>query len=486
MKTNYLKFSLFLITCLCLDFQELKPQCSATSITPDATSTCYNFSDYTTYSGSSPCAGAGFGGSGDVKVIPICTNSSAQCIVISASGLPGNGGVSFALYSGCTGNPPTLSGYVTNSGACYSNATNAVWTSQRASLSPNTCYYLAVWSKNGFPTGSQFCTYVTNPTYDYCTTAAPLGTSPQNFNNYCYTIGSDGSYTEPPPSQFCASSLQNNAWYTFTVNCSCTPPCQVTGTVGNIVCYGGGAGFQLGFWSGSCSSLSYLGCTSGSGGTVTFTLNNASPCQVVRLGMDGNSGANCSYSIAMTNVVPLPIELINIGGKAEEKSNRLFWSTATEKDNAYFTIEKSPDGINFNVLSKVNGAGTSYTRIDYEYVDDHPYEGITYYQLSQTDYDGTTKKLGIIAVDNKSKVKDIEFVPNPVSENGILKIPTYKEEDISISIEDITGKIIESKNITIEPGTNAFEVNFSSLEKGMYFIHISSRTKNQYIKVAKE
>ena len=96
------------------------------------------------------------------------------------------------------------------------------------------------------------------------------------------------------------------------------------------------------------------------------------------------------------------------------------------------------------------------------------------------------KKLGIIAVDNKSKVKDIEFVPNPVSENGILKIPTYKQEDISISIEDITGKIIESKNITIDPGTNTFEVNFSSLEKGMYFIHISSRTKNQYIKIAKE
>jgi len=222
------------------------------------------------------------------------------------------------------------------------------------------------------------------------------------------------------------------------------------------------------------------------GGLLPFTVNNLSPCQVVKLGMDGNAGANCSYSIAMTNVLPLPIELINIGGKAEEKSNRIFWSTATEKDNAYFTIEKSLDGLNFNVLSKVNGAGTSYTRIDYEYVDDRPYEGITYYQLSQTDYDGTTKKLGIIAVDNKSKVKDIEFVPNPVSENGILKIPTYKEEDISISIEDITGKIIESKNITIEPGTNAFEVNFSSLEKGMYFIHISSRTKNQYIKVAKE
>jgi len=139
---------------------------------------------------------------------------------------------------------------------CYSDASNFIWTSALTTLLPNTCYYLLVWSKNGFPTGSQFCANViTNPPYDYCTTAAPLGTSPQNFDNYCYTAGSDGSYTEPPPSQFCAGSLENNAWYTFTVDCSCTPPCQVTGTIGNIVCYGGAQGFQLGFWSGSCSSL---------------------------------------------------------------------------------------------------------------------------------------------------------------------------------------------------------------------------------------
>ena len=486
MKPNYLKFSFFLITCLCLDFQELKPQCNSSSVTPGSTSFCYNFSGYTSYSGSSPCAGSGFGGPGTVKVIPICTNSSAQCIVISASGLPGSDGVSFALYSGCTGSPPSLSGYVSDSRACYSDATNAVWTSQGLGLSPNTCYYLHVWSKNGFPSSSQFCTYVTNPTYDYCTNAAPLGTSTQNFDNYCYTAGSDGSYTEPPPSQFCAGSLENNAWYYFTADCNCTPPCQVTGTVGDINCYGGNSAFQLGFWSGSCSSLTYLGCVSGSGGTVTFTINNLSPCQQIIMGMDGNAGANCNYNITMSNVMPLPIELIHLGGQNEKGYNRLFWATATEKDNAYFTIEKSPDGINFNVLSKVNGAGTSYTRIDYEYVDDHPYEGITYYQLSQTDYDGTTKKLGIIAVDNKSKIKDIEFVPNPVSENGILKIPAYKEENISISIEDITGKIIESKNVTLDSGTNTFELNFSSLEKGLYFIHISSRTKNQYIKVARE
>lgn len=375
---------------------------------------------------------------------------------------------------------------MSNSTSCYPNASNFVWTSSGLGLSPNTCYYLYIWSKNGFPASSQLCYSVTTAIYDYCTSSAPLGTSTQTFNNYCYTAGSNGSYTEPPPSEFCASSLENNAWYTFTTSCSCTAPCQVTGTVGNIVCSGGGAGFQLGFWTGSCSSLTYLGCTSGSGGTVTFTLNSLSPCQTIIMGMDGNAGANCSYDITMSNVVPLPIELISFRGLSNSNFNTLQWSTATEKNNAYFTLEKSSDGINYAVLGKIAGAGDSYIRRDYEYIDEHPYSGITYYQLSQTDYDGTTKKLGIVAVQNDIKLKDIEIKPNPASETTIISIPSYKQKDVTIRLTDITGKIIEEKNVSLENGDNYYEIRLSSLEKGMYFVQITGRDINQSFKLVKE
>ena len=89
---------------------QVNAQCTAPSITPTSTSSCYSSSFYTNYSTSSPCTGSGFGGSGTAKIIPICTNGSADCIVMDYTGLPGSGGVSIELYSGCSGT--TLSGYV--------------------------------------------------------------------------------------------------------------------------------------------------------------------------------------------------------------------------------------------------------------------------------------------------------------------------------------------------------------------------------------
>lgn len=306
-------------------------------------------------------------------------------------------------------------------------------------------------------------------------------TCPSSFGGNCGLNGNDVPFVINNPSYFTFCATSDG---TFNINFdvgTCTQPLS------------GAQGSQMAILLGSATSLTLNQVAPNpmlpSSPIWTSSDFSLAAGQCAYLVVDVFAGDQCTYSYTLNNIgggCVLPIELIHLGGQNEKGYNRLFWATATEKDNAYFTIEKSPDGINFNVLSKVNGAGTSYTRIDYEYVDDHPYEGITYYQLSQTDYDGTTKKLGIIAVDNKSKIKDIEFVPNPVSENGILKIPAYKEENISISIEDITGKIIESKNVTLDSGTNTFELNFSSLEKGLYFIHISSRTKNQYIKVARE
>ncbi len=246
-----------------------------------------------------------------------------------------------------------------------------------------------------------------------------------------------------------------------------------------------GSGFQLGFWSGSCSSLSYLGCSSGVGGTVTFTINSLSPCQVVYLGMDGNAGANCSYDITMSNVVPLPIELIRFTAQNENGYNRIGWLTATEKDNAYFTLEKSEDGIHFEVLQKVTGANTSYVQRSYEVLDNKPFER-TYYQLSQTDYDGTTKHLGIVVVDNKNTLPEsISITPNPAQEDAVLSFHSNTIGTAEIRIADITGKLIESPNVELGIGKNEFHLNTSMLEKGIYFVSVHTRYSNQTIKLLK-
>lgn len=94
----------------------------------------------------------------------------------------------------------------------------------------------------------------------------------------------------------------------------------------------------------------------------------------------------------------LPIELISFTGDAVQEGVALHWSTATETDNDHFEILRSQDGMNFEVIDVVSGAGTSQVRHDYELLDDNAVNGVNYYKLRQTDTDGTSEEFYVIAV----------------------------------------------------------------------------------------
>jgi hypothetical protein len=459
-------FTLYIFVILGFFTFDLKSQCTAPSITPTSSSQCFSSSSYTSYSTSSPCAGSGFGGGGTAKIIPVCTNSSADCIVLDYTGLPGSGGVSIELYSGCSGT--TLSGYVSGSVTCYSNATDFVWSTADLGLSPNTCYYALVWSKNGFPAGSQFCTYTQTPPNDECTGALAIDATPQATDNYCMTPG----VSDPAPADLCATSLENTAWYTFTVQADG----DVIITIDNISCYGGGAGFQIGFFSGTCGSLTNDGCSSGSGGTVTATYTGLTAGDQLYIAIDGNAGAACGYDISATNTVPLPIELLSFDAKFnyEKQVVDLSWTTLTEINNDFFTIERTLDGKNYEVIAIVDGSGTINYVKDYGTVDESPYlNTISYYRLKQTDYDGKTTESALVAVSTKI-IDDVVVLPNPVSDNAILNISSYQTQNIIIKMYDMTGKLLVNKYASLQEGQNNISLNLQNLAKGIYMLTISN------------
>ena len=112
--------------------------------------------------------------------------------------------------------------------------------------------------------------------------------------------------------------------------------------------------------------------------------------------------------------VALPISLISFTGKNAGADNELKWVTASEKNNNYFTIEKTTDGTVFDILGVINGAGTSNAILDYKYTDYNVSSKLNYYRLKQTDYDGVFKYTDLISIDNRnSKVeKQIATITN--------------------------------------------------------------------------
>lgn len=87
---------------------------------------------------------------------------------------------------------------------------------------------------------------------------------------------------------------------------------------------------------------------------------------------------------------PLPIELLYFTAERDGDEVKLRWATASERDNDHFTVERSRDGVDFDPLVRVEGAGTSDAEREYAEVDRWPDQGILYYRLRQTDLDGAS------------------------------------------------------------------------------------------------
>jgi hypothetical protein len=96
----------------------------------------------------------------------------------------------------------------------------------------------------------------------------------------------------------------------------------------------------------------------------------------------------------------LPIELSAFTGQVEIDKNLLKWTTTSEKNNDYFTLEKSEDGEQWFTVSKIIGAGNSSFTKTYQAYDPTPKKVVNYYRLQQTDFDGTSKKFSIVVIDN--------------------------------------------------------------------------------------
>ena len=113
-------------------------------------------------------------------------------------------------------------------------------------------------------------------------------------------------------------------------------------------------------------------------------------------------------SIYESEPVNLPIELLYFKGSVYNSDNILHWSTASEDNNDYFTIEKTKDGIDWEILTRESGAGNSSNQLYYSSVDENVESIINYYRLKQTDYDGRFKYSDIISIDNRNNAESKE------------------------------------------------------------------------------
>lgn len=176
---------------------------------------------------------------------------------------------------------------------------------------------------------------------------------------------------------------------------------------------------------------------------------------------------------------PLPVELISFEAtKLSDEQVQLKWSTASEKNNDYFTIERSQDGVSFTEIKIVKGAGNSTVTSNYTIIDAEPLEGVNYYRLSQTDYDGTKevfKPISIFIAKDPSNLSKLKVLPNPFTDNFSVFFNANENIFAQVILLNLNGHVVSSEAMDITAGKNEYHfTNGDKLKPGTYILKIQT------------
>ncbi len=173
----------------------------------------------------------------------------------------------------------------------------------------------------------------------------------------------------------------------------------------------------------------------------------------------------------------LPVKLISFTGNTKQQSNVLNWQVSQEDHLAYYELQSSKDGINFNKVEKILAKGTT-TLINYEATDLLPLADVTYYRLKIVDLNNSFSHSPIIKINSIVK-KNILIFPTLITDKRVNIKTNETLLSAAIVIYDLVGKVVLSTLLPkrINSGeTVSVSINNQFFVKGNYVLAIVTDT----------
>jgi hypothetical protein len=185
-------------------------------------------------------------------------------------------------------------------------------------------------------------------------------------------------------------------------------------------------------------------------------------------------GQTTTINITVTGS-PLPVEMLSFTAHPVDNTVLLKWITASETNNYLFMIERSKDAKYFEEIGKVKGAGNTTIASNYIFSDEHPFDGISYYRLKQTDFNGAFVFSNVVSVNfGKEAFAFVTAYADYDDQTVNIFLNDNISEKITYRCADVFGKIISEGSQTAEPGVNKIIIDAKPLARSIYFITISN------------
>jgi hypothetical protein len=187
----------------------------------------------------------------------------------------------------------------------------------------------------------------------------------------------------------------------------------------------------------------------------------------------------------LSNSALIPVELMTFKGHTQGTNNVLEWATATELNNQEFVIERSLNGIDFQKIGAVKGAGNSNQINNYTFTDVNAPLSIAYYQLRQIDVNGRGTVSKSITIAQKGSNKEGVVRVYPSVTNALLTVDFVANTESTFKVMDLLGRTVLSKNNKNGEGLSSTQLDVSALSNGMYILSFESATTKMVQKFEK-
>jgi Secretion system C-terminal sorting domain len=205
-----------------------------------------------------------------------------------------------------------------------------------------------------------------------------------------------------------------------------------------------------------------------------------------------SSSAGISFEaidqIDIASPVALPLTLTNFTGQLSGSNVLLNWTTASEENTSYFEIQRGTDGSVYAPLGQVSAAGNSTAARQYQYTDALPPVPAPayFYRLKMADIDGNFTYSPVVAINPSVTSLALSATPNPFQQQITLTVNSPGPDYAVVTINDMGGRSLFTQSVPIQKGSNNVILRpISELQKGIYLLTISTKSKKQTIELLK-
>lgn len=167
--------------------------------------------------------------------------------------------------------------------------------------------------------------------------------------------------------------------------------------------------------------------------------------------------------------VALPVTFSKYNVQCNDKGTLVTWTTSSEHNSSIFEIQRSTNGIDWEVLGSVNAAGESDIERNYQYLDISG-NGQLFYRVKQVDKDGRFVYTSIRRMTCGGKDLDVVVFPVPAKDVLNVVIKADKAVTTDIQVIDAAGRQVQKIMKNLNSGNNSFTLDVSRLPAGQYLL----------------